>query len=57
MTRQELINTLRQGSPISSKLVQTIIIHLEMAGHMEQNLKYYQAEVQRLEDVLAAKEG
>lgn len=57
MTRQEIINTLRQGSPISSKLVQTIIIHLEMAGHMEQNLKYYQAEVQRLEDVLAAKEG
>lgn len=57
MTRQELINTLRQGSTISSKLVQTIIIHLEMAGHMEQNLKYYQAEVQRLEDVLAAKEG
>lgn len=57
MTRQELINTLRQGSTISSKLVQTIIIYLEMAGHMEQNLKYYQAEVQRLEDVLAAKEG
>lgn len=57
MTRQELINTLRQGSPIRAKLVQTIIIHLEMAGHMEQNLKYYQAEVQRLEDVLAAKEG
>ena len=57
MTRQELINTLRQGSPISSKLVQTIIIHLEMAGHMEQNLKYYQAEVQHLEDVLTAKEG
>lgn len=57
MTRQELINTLRQGSPISAKLVQTIIIHLEMAGHREQNLRYYQAEVQRLEDVLAAKEG
>ena len=57
MTRQELINTLRQGAPINAKLVQTIIIHLEMAGHMEQNLKYYQAEVQRLEDVLAKKEG
>lgn len=57
MTRQELISTLRQGAPISAKLVQKIIIHLEMAGHMEQNLKYYQAEVQRLEDVLAAKEG
>ena len=57
MTRQELINTLRQGSTISAKLVQKITIHLEMAGHMEQNLKYYQAEVQRLEDVLAAKEG
>ena len=57
MTRQELISTLRQGAPISAKLVQKIIIHLEMAGHMEKNLKYYQAEVQRLEDVLAAKEG
>ena len=56
MTRQDLINTLRQGCPVSKHLVRNIIEHLEMAGHMEANLKFYQAEAQRLEDVLAKAE-
>ena len=57
MTRIDLINTLKQGCKISPKLVAEIIVQLDMAGHMEANLRYYQAEVQRLEDLLAAKEG
>lgn len=57
MTRIDLINTLRQGCSITPKLVREIITQLEMAGHMEANLKYYQAEVQRLEDILARKDG
>ena len=57
MTRTDLINTLRQGRPISSKLAKEIIVQLEMANQVEANLKYYMAEVQRLEDILAAKEG
>lgn len=57
MTRTDLINTLRQGCKITNALVQHIVRHLEAAGHMEANLKYYQAEVQRLEDILAKKEG
>ena len=57
MTRTDLINTLRQGRPISGKLVKEIIVQLEMANQVEANLKYYMAEVQRLEDILAAKEG
>ena len=57
MTRTDLINTLRQGLPISSKLVKEIIVQLDMATLLEANLKYYMAEVQRLEDILAAKEG
>ena len=57
MTRQDLINTLRQGCAITPKLVREILVQLEMAGHMEANMKYYQAEVQRLEDILARKEG
>lgn len=56
MTRTDLINTLRQGRPISGKLVKEIIVQLEMANQVEANLKYYMAEVQRLEDILAAKE-
>lgn len=55
MTRTDLINTLRQGRPISGKLVKEIIVQLEMANQVEANLKYYMAEVQRLEDILAAK--
>lgn len=57
MTRQDLINTLRQGRPVTAKLVKEILVQLDMAGHMEANLKYYHAEVQRLEDILARKEG
>ena len=57
MTRQDLINTLKQGCPVSKHLVRNIIEHLEMAGHLEANLKFYQAEAQRLEDALAKKEG
>ena len=57
MTRIDLINTLRQGCKISPKLVKEILVQLDMAGHMEANLKFYQAEVQRLEDALAKKEG
>ena len=56
MTRQDLINTLRQGRPVTAKLVKEILVQLDMAGHMEANLKFYQAEVQRLEDVLARME-
>ena len=56
MTRQDLINTLRQGRPVTAKLVKEILVQLDMAGHMEANLKFYQAEVQRLEDVLAKME-
>ena len=56
MTRQDLINTLRQGHPVTAKLVKEILAQLDMAGHMEANLKFYQAEVQRLEDVLAKME-
>ena len=56
MTRQDLINTLRQGRPVTAKLVKEILVQLDMAGHMEANLKFYQAEVRRLEDVLARAE-
>ena len=56
MTRQDLINTLRQGRPVTAKLVKEILVQLDMAGHMEANLKFYQAEVQHLEDVLAKAE-
>lgn len=57
MTRQELINTLKQGCRITPHLVREITHHLEAASHVEANLKFYQAEAQRLEDILAAKEG
>lgn len=57
MTRNDLINTLRQGRPVTAKLVKEILVQLDMAGHMEANLKFYQAEVQRLEDILAQREG
>ena len=57
MTRKDIINTLRQGCSITPKLVKEILLQLDVAGHMEANLKYYQAEVQRLEDILAKKEG
>ena len=56
MTRQDLINTLRQGRPVTAKLVKEILVQLDMAGHMEANLNFYRAEVQRLEDVLARAE-
>lgn len=57
MTRQDLINTLRQGCSITPKIIKEILVQLDMAGHLEANLKFYQAEVQRLEDILAKKEG
>lgn len=56
MTRQDLINTLRQGRPVTAKLVKEILVQLDMAGHMEANLNFYQAEVQRLEDAMARAE-
>ena len=57
MTRKDIINSLRQGCPISKKLVKEILVQLDMAETVEANLKFYVAECQRLEDILAAKEG
>lgn len=56
MTRQDLINTLRQGCSITPKIIKEILVQLDMASHLEAKLKFYQAEVQRLEDVLARTE-
>lgn len=57
MTRADLVNTIKQGKPITAKLVSEILVQLDRLGYMEANLKYYMAECQRLEDILAAKEG
>lgn len=57
MTTKGIINMLKQGCPISKKLVKEIVTHLEMAEHNRASLEYYIKETQRLEDLLAVKES